>query len=149
MLVHFICIPVKPKAPWQLWLPVTGGSGQCLPPLPWEESHRKCWRLGCLELLGYRGGRALLLTASLGIPVRSHHQKGNSPQPKRQSACTEFRQEVGTGHLNSSSRSAGKGGKECHLILVISWVEGNVSLASCLRGQSEENPVILEEQDAE
>lgn len=59
------------------------------------------------------------------------------------------RQEVGTGHLISTSRCASNGGKECHLILVISWVGGNMNPPSCLLGQSEENPVIFEEQEAD
>lgn len=89
--------------------------------------------------LGAQGlqGRAHLLSASLST---SASPKGPLPAP---------RQMEGTGHLISTSRSANNGGEEPHLILVFFWVGGNMNSSSCLFGQSEENAVILEEQEAE
>lgn len=146
MLLHFICIPVKPKAPWQLWLPVTGGSGQC--PAPFLGSHRNWWRLGCLELQG--GGRQSSPSPSLtGHICHSEVTSTRTTLPSPRDSLPVHRQEVGTGHLISASRCASNGGKECHLILVISWVGGNMNPPSCLLGQSEENPVIFEEQEAD
>lgn len=88
--------------------------------------------------LGAQGlqGRAHLLSASLST---SASPKGPLPAP---------RQMEGTGHLISTSRSANNGGEEPHL-LVFLWVGGNMNSSSCLLGQSEENAVILEEQEAE
>lgn len=78
MLLHFICIPVKPKAPWLLWLPISGGSGECPP--PFLGSHSNWWQPGCSGLMGCRGG--LSFSQPHWHICQSHQQRPNLPSPK-------------------------------------------------------------------